>query len=184
MTRTEETIHVPETLAQKIRPIRLVVFDVDGTLTDGRLYFSTQGEIKVFNVQDGAGLKFLAQAGLIVAFLSSRNSPLVERRALELGIGHVIQGAASKGDALDRLQKRLQIRIDETAAMGDDLPDLPLFGRAGLRLAPADAVEEIQAVADWIAPQQGGRGAGRAAAELILKVQGHWDAIVDRFARD
>jgi len=124
------------------------------------------------------------EAGLHVAWISSRNSPLVERRAAELGIQHVIQGAAGKGIEMERFQARLQIAPEETAAMGDDLPDLGLFSRSSAKFAPADAVPEIRTVADWITTRRAGHGAAREVAELILKVQGKWDNVVARFAAE
>lgn len=186
MEQEHDYAELPElsaALIERIRRVRLVVFDVDGTLTDGGINFSEGGgEVKHFHVQDGAGLKFLMQAGLQIAFITNRKSKLVEIRAAELGLQHVVQGAQGKGLELERLQARLQIAQDETAAMGDDLPDLALFSRSGLTLAPSDAVPEILTAADWIAGRRGGHGAARQAAELILKIQGKWDQIVASFA--
>jgi 3-deoxy-D-manno-octulosonate 8-phosphate phosphatase (KDO 8-P phosphatase) len=165
-------------MEEKIGPIRLVVFDVDGTLTDGRIWLGGTGEFKVFHVLDGAGLKFLMHAGLEVALLSSRRSAAVEQRAAELGIKHLFQGVEAKGAVMMKLQDQLGLKGRQTASMGHDLPDLAMFHRSGLRMAVADSVPEICAQADWISRMGGGRGAAREAAETILQVQGHWATIV------
>jgi 3-deoxy-D-manno-octulosonate 8-phosphate phosphatase (KDO 8-P phosphatase) len=168
-------------LLEKITPIRLVVFDVDGTLTDGSLYLTGEGEIKRFNVHDGAGMKFLMGAGLTVAMLTKRSSAAVDQRAAELGITHVIQGAGSKGQALASLQKELGIGPEATAAMGDDLPDLEVFKLSGLKLAVGEAVSSVIAEADWVATRSAGAGAVREACELILKGQGFWEKTLASF---
>ena len=165
-------------LLEKIAPIRLVVFDVDGTLTDGSLYLTGQSEIKRFNVRDGAGMKFLMNVGLTVAILTMRRSEAVDQRAAELGITHVIQGAGSKGQVLEGLQKELGITPEETAGMGDDLPDLAVFNRSGLKMAVGGAAPSLIASADWVATRPAGAGAVREACELILKGRGFWETIL------
>lgn len=174
---------LPEGLRAKIARVRLAVFDVDGTLTDGGIIFNTNGgDVKRFHAQDGLGLKLLRESGVKIAWISARCSSIVERRAEELGIQHLIQGSAGKGLELERLQAQLRVEPDETAAMGDDLPDLALFSRSGVTFAPADAVEDIRAAADWISSRVSGDGAARQVCELILKVQGKWDHIIAKFA--
>lgn len=172
---------IPPRLLKKIAPIRLVVFDVDGTLTDGSLYLTGQGEIKRFNVHDGAGMKFLMEAGLTVAILTKRRSAAVDQRAAELGITHVTQGAGSKGEVLAGLQEQLGLEAEATAAMGDDLPDLGVYGRCGLKLAVGEAASEVLAEADWIATRPAGAGAVREACELILKGRGLWEKTLASF---
>jgi 3-deoxy-D-manno-octulosonate 8-phosphate phosphatase (KDO 8-P phosphatase) len=158
---------------QRAARIRLVVLDVDGVLTDGRLYYGPQGEaIKVFDVRDGHGIKMLLQRGIEVAILSARDSLIVAQRARELGILRVLQGRGDKSAALKELLTETRIAADEAAFVGDDLPDLPALQHVGFAATVDDACAEVKAVAHWIAPQPGGRAAVRAIAEFILRAQG------------
>lgn len=158
--------------------VRLLVLDVDGVLTDGRLYFDADGEaFKVFDVRDGHGIKLLREAGIEVAILSARRSPIVERRARELGIAQVIQGAADKGAALAGLLRALQVSPDQCAYVGDDWPDLPALAQAGFAATVADAVPEVRRAAHWASSAAGGRGAVRELAEFILRAQGRLDEL-------
>jgi 3-deoxy-D-manno-octulosonate 8-phosphate phosphatase (KDO 8-P phosphatase) len=164
---------------QRAAAVRLLVLDVDGVLTDGRLYFGADGEaLKVFDVRDGLGVKLLREAGVEVAILSSRRSPIVERRARELGIAPVIQGAADKGAALAELMRALQVRPEQCGYMGDDWPDLRPLGQAGFAAAVADAAPEVRRIAHWISAAPGGRGAVRELAEFILRAQGRFDGML------
>ena len=152
--------------------IRLVVFDVDGTLTDGRLYYGAGGEeLKVFHVQDGYGLKRLMQAGVKVAIISGRDSAAVTRRMQDLGIEHVFQGDEDKLPLLEKLLKRLGLTLEQTACVGDDLPDLALLKHAGLAIAVRDARPQLKAVAHHVTAAQGGLGAAREVCDLILEAQ-------------
>ncbi len=151
--------------------IVLVAFDVDGTLTDGSIILGAREEYKVFNIRDGLGIRLLLEAGIEVAFITARKSKAVTRRAKELRVRHVIQSAGDKAAALRKLAKKLKLKTDQIAAMGDDLPDLAMFSECGLRLAVADAAEEILDAADWISSKPGGHGAVREAAEMILKAR-------------
>ena len=154
---------------ERARRIRLLVLDVDGVLTDGRLYFGANGEeLKVFNVRDGAGLVAVQRAGISVAIVSGRNSPAVERRAAELGIRLVRQGATDKAYELETLAARLGAAREDIACVGDDTPDLPLLRRAGLAIAVADAHADVIAAADWVTTRKGGRGAVREVCDLLL----------------
>lgn len=162
--------------------IRLLVCDVDGVLTDGRIILdSTGAETKQFHVRDGSGLKYWRRAGRQAAFLSGRESPVVLRRAAELGVRLVEQGAKDKLPALRRLLKAARCTAQETAYIGDDLPDLPIFWRVGFRAAVADAVAEVREAADYVTRAAGGRGAVREVVELILKAQGRWPRILARY---
>lgn len=161
----------------KARAIRLAIFDVDGVMTDGRLYYSERGEeLKVFDVRDGHGLKMLQDSGVRLALLTSRSSRAVALRAENLGISLVYQGVADKLAAFGELLREL--RLDDAAAsfMGDDLIDLPVLRRCGLALTVADAVAEVRDVAHYVTRAGGGRGAVREACELILRAQGSLDA--------
>jgi 3-deoxy-D-manno-octulosonate 8-phosphate phosphatase (KDO 8-P phosphatase) len=152
------------------RAIRLLVLDVDGVLTDGRLYYGPRGEaLKVFHVHDGHGIARLQRAGVAVAVISGRRSPMVSTRCRELGVRHVFQGVSEKLPVLERLLKRLKITAAECACVGDDLPDLPLMERAGLSFAVADAVAAVRARADRTTRARGGRGAVREVCELLLR---------------
>jgi 3-deoxy-D-manno-octulosonate 8-phosphate phosphatase (KDO 8-P phosphatase) len=158
---------------QRAARVRLVVLDVDGVLTDGRLYYGAQGEaLKAFDVRDGHGIKMLLAHRIDVAILSARNSPIVAQRARELGIARVVQGRGDKSAGFRELLDDARIAASEAAYIGDDLPDLPVLKTAGFAAAVDDAREEVKAVAHWIAPQPGGRGAVRACAEFILRAQG------------
>jgi 3-deoxy-D-manno-octulosonate 8-phosphate phosphatase (KDO 8-P phosphatase) len=153
--------------------VRLLVLDVDGVLTDGRLYYGPAGEaMKVFDVRDGHGIKMLIGRGIEVAILSARTSPIVEHRARELGVTRVLQGRGDKAAAFRDLLAETGIAVDAAAFVGDDLPDLPVLRRAGFAATVDDARDEVKAVAHWIAPQPGGRAAVRAIAEFILRAQG------------
>jgi 3-deoxy-D-manno-octulosonate 8-phosphate phosphatase (KDO 8-P phosphatase) len=152
------------------RAIRLLVLDVDGVLTDGHLYYGPRGEaLKVFHVHDGQGIVRLQRAGVAVAVISGRRSPMVSTRCRELGVRHVFQGVSEKLPVLERLLKRLKITAAECACVGDDLPDLPLMERAGLSFAVADAVAAVRARADRTTRARGGRGAVREVCELLLR---------------
>ena len=143
--------------------------DCDGVLTDGRLYFSERGEeIKVFNVRDGQGIASWHSAGRISAIISGRNSPIVARRATELGIAHVIQGRNDKLSALDELLASLSLTRAQAAYIGDDIPDVPAIAAAGIGVAVADAVPEVIAAADLITARNGGEGAVRELIDRIL----------------
>ncbi|WP_035515914.1 KdsC family phosphatase [Pseudohaliea rubra] len=149
--------------------LRLLALDVDGVLTDGRLYYGNNGEeLKAFNIKDGLGLKLLQRAGISVAIITGRRSQIVERRAAELGIAHVIQGREDKRIALEELCAGLGLSLAQCAYMGDDLPDLGALRAAAIGLAPADAVEAVAAAADWQSRYPGGEGCVREACEQLL----------------
>ena len=150
--------------------IRLVVFDVDGVWTDGSLDYGPDGERKRFNVRDGLAVKLLRKAGIEVALLSGRRSEAVERRAVELGVAHRLLGIDNKLPALKALLKQLQVEPPQVAYMGDDRIDLEAMAEVGLAVAPADAVPEVLAVADWTTAAKGGHGAVREFVERLLGV--------------
>ena len=154
--------------------MRLAVFDVDGVLTDGRLYYGAGGEeLKVFHVHDGQGLKRLQKTGITLAIISGRDSAAVTRRMQDLGIEHVFQGDEQKLPIFERLLKRLGLAAEQCACVGDDLPDLPLLQRAGLAVAVANARPAIKEAAHYVTVSEGGRGAAREVCDLILTAQGH-----------
>ena len=152
--------------------IRLLVLDVDGVLTDGRLWFGADGEVlKVFHVRDGAGLKALQQAGIEVAIISGRRSVAVERRCAELGIRHLRQGREDKAAALRELLTEVGCRGEATACVVDDTPDLPLMALVGLPIAVADAHADVRAAARHVTRARGGMGAVREVCDLLLEAR-------------
>lgn len=160
------------------RDLQLLVLDVDGVLTDGRLYYSESGhETKAFHIHDGLGIKLLQRSGVEVAIITGRSSQLLERRARELGIERVIQGREDKLTALEELLEPLQIEWQHIAYMGDDLPDLAAVRRVGLGMTVANANPLLRQHADWISQLPGGAGAVREAAEFILGAQGKLEAL-------
>lgn len=173
---------VSQELASRIRAVKLVVFDVDGVLTDGRIIFSNSGEeTKLFDVKDGHGIKLLMRSGIDVAIITARESEVVRRRARDLGITHVFQGMKDKKMALEELVKASGVAPDAMAYMGDDIIDLPVLKRVAFSAAVADAVSEVIERVDFVAKRPGGRGAARELAELILKVQGKWDEVMKAY---
>ncbi len=162
--------------------IRLIVSDVDGVWTDGRIiYAGEHREIKEFHVRDGLGAKLAQKVGVTVALLTSRHSHALERRARELGITEIHQGAANKLDACERLVRKLNLRLDETLYIGDDLPDLAPMRHAGISAAPADAAPEVLAAATWKLMTRGGGGVFRELVERLLRERGDWDSLVKEF---
>ena len=165
--------------------VELLVLDVDGVLTDGGIMLDADGrEIKRFSALDGAGLKYWQRAGRQVAIISGRDSPAVAARAAELGVAAVCQNAKQKLPAYEAVLARLGMTDARTAVMGDDLPDLPLLRRAGFALAPANAVEDVRAAADYVTAARGGEGAVREAVEMLLKQAGRWDDIMARYRQE
>jgi len=161
------------TVEQRAARVRLLVLDVDGVLTDGRLYYGPQGEaMKVFDVRDGHGIKMLMKNGVEVALLSARRSDIVSARARELGIVRVLQGRSDKASALTALLADAEVTSDECGYIGDDLPDLPAMRTAGFAATVSDACDAAKSAAHWMAPKDGGRGAVRALAEFILRAKG------------
>ena len=159
-----------EQLGEKFSKLKLLALDVDGVLTDGKIFYSENGEeLKAFNVKDGLGLKQLLRAGIEIAIITARNSKSVEKRSEELGIQRIKQGVKNKRHALTKLCDELKIRIDECAFMGDDLPDIEAMACAGVSMTVADAAPEVIDLADWISSRSGGQGAVREACDMILR---------------
>lgn len=172
---------LPVEVREKLEPIKLVVLDVDGVLTDGSLIYSAGGEEhKRFSVRDGLAIRLLLRAGIQVAVISGRPSEAVVARCSELGVRSelIVIGSQDKPADLDRMEDLLQISDAEVAAMGDDLPDLPLLARAAFAACPTDAAPEVIAACDLVCGAEGGRGAVRELAEVVLKGQGRWTDLV------
>ncbi len=168
--------NVPENVLRKAREIRLLALDVDGVMTDGRLYFSQSGEeTKAFSTRDGMGIKALQLGGITVALITGRRSAMVEQRAGELGIKQVYQGADDKLQALLALQESTGLECSRIAYMGDDWMDLPVLQRVGFSASVADADPLVRRQVDWVTAEAGGQGAVRALGNLLLAAQGKLD---------
>jgi 3-deoxy-D-manno-octulosonate 8-phosphate phosphatase (KDO 8-P phosphatase) len=173
----------PDALA-RARQVRLVIFDVDGVLTDGRLWYGPGGEeLKAFHAFDGHGIKLLQMGGLRTAVLSGRSSQAVSERAKELGIEHVVQGASDKRKAYLALLRKLKVAAARTAYMGDDVVDLPVLTRCGFACAPREAPEDVRRRVHFIPTASAGHGAAREACEFILEAQGKLGRVLALFHR-
>ncbi|HEX5611309.1 MAG TPA: HAD hydrolase family protein [Burkholderiales bacterium] len=162
---------------ERARRVRLMAFDVDGVLTDGRLWYGPAGEtMKAFHVQDGLAIKMLAGAGIATAIITSRRSEAVAIRAAELDIAHVLQGVEDKYGAFRRLLEQLALDPLQAGYMGDDLPDLPVLRRCGLACAPKEAVEPVRRHAHYVTHASAGAGAAREVCEFVLQAQGRLES--------
>ena len=172
----------PDTdLMKRAAQIRLLILDVDGVLTDGRLFFDDDGrESKAFHVRGCYGIKLVQERAIEVAIITARYSPAVAHRAHDLGVKRIHQGCLDKNLAYTELKIALGLDDAEVAYMGDDLIDLPILTRVGLATAPADAHPEVGCRVHWQSVQRGGRGAVRELCELILQAQGYWPAVIAR----
>jgi 3-deoxy-D-manno-octulosonate 8-phosphate phosphatase (KDO 8-P phosphatase) len=160
------------------------MMDVDGVLTDGRIIQDSYGhELKVFDVKDGHGIVMAHRAKLRTALISGRASETITRRAEELGIELVFQKIWNKLEVYEKILSETQFAPDEIAYIGDDLVDIPLLRRVGLAVAVADAVDEVKAAAHLVTQRPGGQGAVRELIELILRAQGHWDTLLERYTK-
>jgi 3-deoxy-D-manno-octulosonate 8-phosphate phosphatase (KDO 8-P phosphatase) len=172
------------TLLERARKTRLLIMDVDGVLTDGRIIQDGHGhELKVFDVKDGHGIVMAHRAKLRTALISGRESETITRRAEELGIELVFQKIWNKLEVYEKILVDTELTHDEVAYIGDDLIDIPLLRRVGLAVAVADAVDEVKAAAHLITQRPGGQGAVREVIELILRAQGHWDSLIERYTK-
>jgi 3-deoxy-D-manno-octulosonate 8-phosphate phosphatase (KDO 8-P phosphatase) len=172
----------PAARARDLESIRLVLFDVDGVLTDGKILLHADGtESKQFDIRDGTAIVWAQRSGLIVGFLSARSSASTSQRAAQLGVTLLHQGVASKLEAFEQLRDDLSLDCDQVAYMGDDVLDLPVLNRAGFAAAPSDAVIEVRDRVHWVSRAAGGHGAARELIEMILKAQGRWEGIVQAY---
>jgi len=170
------------TLEERASRIRLLLFDVDGVLTDGVVVMHADGsESKSFHIRDGAAMVWAQRAGLTVGLLSARFSGATSQRAAQLAIRLVMQGVTSKLDAYERILRDAGLPDEAVAYMGDDLLDLPVLARAGLAGAPADAAPEVRERVAWVSSAAGGRGAVREFIEMVLRAQKRWDAVIREY---
>ncbi len=169
-------------MEEKLKKIRLVIMDVDGVLTDGRIVLGSHGlELKFFNVRDGHGIVLLHRVGIKTAIITGRESEIVERRAKELGIPFIFQGSKDKLLTYKNLKEEAGVRDHEVAYMGDDLVDIPIMMRTGVAIAVADAHPQVKEAAHLVTRAPGGKGAVREFVELLLQVQGKWNKATQQY---
>lgn len=180
------TVREPaETFTDRLKRIRMIIFDVDGILTDGRItYGSGDLEIKSFDVRDGHGIKLASRVGLQAALVTGRQSEATPRRAEELGITHVYQGIWNKREALTDLREKTGFSLDEIAMVGDDVVDIPIMRQVGASFTVPGVPEEVRRSASYVTRNGGGRGAAREVIEMILKAQGLWGTVMERYYSD
>lgn len=162
--------------------VKLLILDVDGVLTDGRIIMDHKGrEIKAFNVRDGHGLRLLREAEIEVAILTGRSSPVVQKRADDLGILWVRQGVHDKVGAYREIAREVGITDDEACFIGDDVVDIPLLKRVGIPIVVGDGAPEAKRCARYVTQSSGGKGAVREVCDLLLQAQGKWEAVLRRY---
>jgi 3-deoxy-D-manno-octulosonate 8-phosphate phosphatase (KDO 8-P phosphatase) len=169
---------------KKAKNVKLLILDVDGVLTDGRIVIDDRGvETKCFDVRDGHGIKLLKRAHIEVAIITGRQSQVVSHRARELGIDSVYQNIHDKLEVYKAILKEKGLKDGDVGFVGDDIVDLPLLKRVGFSVVVADGIEELKPYADYVSRNKGGRGAVREISELILKAQGKWPALMERYLK-
>lgn len=171
-----------QSLIDKAKNIRLVIFDVDGVLTAGILSYDHQGiESKHFHVHDGQGMKFLKKSGVDIAIITTCQSEIIQRRMRDLGINHTYQGQIDKLPAYEDIKQKLNLVDTQIAYVGDDLPDLPMLKRVGLAVTVANAPKIIQDNVHWITKAKGGKGAAREVCDFIMQAQGTYQTMIDSY---
>lgn len=169
-------------ILEKASKVKLVIFDVDGVLTDGSLFLGDDGqEYKAFHSKDGHGMVMLQQSGIAIAIITGRTSNVVETRMKSLGIKHVFQGQKHKLPAYEEIKQQLQLSDDEIAYVGDDVVDLPVMIRVGMAIAVQDAHSLTKEHSHWITPSNGGRGAAREVCEMLMKSQNKLDQALEAY---
>ena len=172
-------------IKDKLRKINLLIMDVDGVMTDGRIIMDDKGrEIKNFNVRDGHGLKLIQRYGIKVAILTGRQSKVVEHRAKDLEIKDVYQKVFNKKDVFDKILKKHKLSPNATAFIGDDIVDIPVLRRVGFSVAVADAADVVKKSVDYVTQNRGGHGAIREVCEMILQAQDKWMKIAAKYEFD
>ena len=171
-------------IVEKAKKLKLLILDVDGVLTDGKLFFDNEGnEYKSFHARDGHGIKLLRQTGVEVAVISGRKSNSVALRMKSLGIDHIYQGHEDKRAAFNELLTKVGITSEQVAHVGDDLLDLPIMTRVGLAIAVNDANFAVKKHADWCTTTPGGQGAVREVCDFIMQAQGHFNDVLNTFLK-
>jgi len=170
---------------QKMARIKLLLLDVDGILTDGRIIYDNQGnELKAFDVKDGHGLKMVQRAGIKTGIITGRKSEVVKRRAQELGFDILYQGALNKLEPYLEILKEHGLTNDQVAYVGDDVVDLPVLRRVGFSATVADAVDDVLPLVDYVTKRSGGRGAVREICDMLIRASGQWDTLTARYFKD
>ncbi|PLY03642.1 MAG: phenylphosphate carboxylase subunit delta [Desulfuromonas sp.] len=169
-------------MQERLNKIELLLLDVDGVLTDGRIIYGNDGqETKAFDVKDGHGLKLVQRTGIKVGIITGRQSKIVAARAEELGIEIVYQGCRDKLEPYEEILAQTGLSDEHVAYVGDDVVDLPVLTRVGFSATVADAVEDVKGYVDYVSERSGGRGAVREICDLILKQSGRWDSVAGRY---
>ena len=170
-------------IEERAKKIKLLILDVDGVLTDGRIIYDNFGdELKCFNVQDGFGMMLFYRAGIKSVIITAKKTRIVKRRACDMHVAAVYSNH-EKLKTYRKVLKRFRVKDEEVCFMGDDLLDLPIIKRAGLAVAPPNAVEDVKKSAHYITQRQGGKGAVREVIEIILKSQGLWDRVISKYLK-
>jgi 3-deoxy-D-manno-octulosonate 8-phosphate phosphatase (KDO 8-P phosphatase) len=173
---------VTDEIREKINPVRILILDVDGVLTDGGIIIDDEGrETKRFDVRDGHGLKVLMRCDVEIILLTGRTSRVVEHRAADLGIREVYQGVWNKLEVFEDILRKKNVGAECIAFMGDDIVDVPVLRRAGFSASVADAADDVKNIVDYVTEHDGGRGAVREICEIILKAKGRWPEVASRY---
>ncbi len=173
---------MPHRLIEKILKIKLLILDVDGILTDGRIIYDSRGhQLKFFDVQDGFGIHLLRLAGVESAIITAKRSKVVTRRAKDFKVKYIYQDCINKIKPFEDVSKKLNLQPDEVCFIGDDLIDIPVLKRVGFAASVPNAVDEVKEVAHYVTRREGGRGAVREVCDLIIKAQGKWDRVTSHF---
>mgnify|MGYP001183722089 CR=1 FL=1 len=184
MTEFEGNEKSMSVVLEKAKKLKLLILDVDGVLTDGRLFFDNEGtEYKCFHARDGHGIKMLQHTGVEVAVISGRSSNSVALRMKNLGIGHLYQGHENKRRAFAELLEKTGIAPEQAAHIGDDLLDLPIMMQVGLAIAVSDANFAVKERADWCTTLPGGQGAVREVCDFIMQAQGNFDKVLNAYLK-
>ena len=166
-----------------MKNIKLIALDVDGTLTDGKIYYDSNGnEMKAFDAKDGMAISQASKNGIDIAVITGRNSSIVERRAKELGVKHIYQGIHSKVGTLECILNNLKLTFDEVMYIGDDINDIEIMRKVRYSACPIDAVNEVKEISNIISSKGGGEGAVREIIETVLKKQDKWDSIINNYS--
>lgn len=172
-------------MEKKLAAIKMLLLDVDGVLTDGRITYDNEGnELKSFDVKDGHGMKMLQRAGIKIGIITGRSSAVVQRRSEELGLDVLFQGALTKIEPYRQILQEFGLTDEQVAYVGDDLVDLPILRRVGFSATVADAVPDLLPLVDYVCQRQGGRGAVREICDMLLRAQNHWDGLTQRYFVD
>ncbi|MBN2647399.1 MAG: HAD hydrolase family protein [Thiotrichales bacterium] len=178
-------MQITTALAAKAQKIQFLILDVDGVLTDNRLYYGDDGhELKSFYTRDGHGMVLLKKSGIEIGIITGRTSKLVAKRCQDLKIEHLYQGVPDKLPSFLDLVKKLGLQLDQIAYVGDDILDLPILMRVGLSITPADGESEVKSRVDYISPYKGGQGVVREVCEILMRSQGTWQQHMDFYLRD